>query len=344
MKATFASDNYSSVHPAVMDKLQAINSGHQPSYGADEHTKQATALFKQTFGDDVQVIFLANGTAANILSLRLLLTRSYEAVLLPKTSHIFKDETGTPQSILSAQLFPIDTPDGKLTVSLLDEEYANRQPDNPHSALPKVVSIAQATEYGTVYTAAEVQAIAAWCHQRHMYLHMDGNRLANAAVELGIGLRAATKDLGVDVLSFGGAKNGLLNAEAVVIFNAPKSSLPHAQKQVMQLTSKMRYIAAQFMPYLEEGIWKTNAEHANKLARQLADGLKDCKAVAVTQPVQTNHVFLTMPQKLKDGLHKAGHHFYDWDGARGEVRLVTSWDNSEADVQNFLTDINRLAP
>jgi len=343
MKATFASDNYSAVHPAVMQKLQAINSGHQISYGDDEVTKQATEIFHKVFGGDSSVVFLANGTASNILSLKLLLTKPYEAVILASGSHIFNDETGTAQSVLGVQLFPIGTPDGKLTVQLLDAEYARRQPHNPHSAVPRVVSIAQVTEYGTVYTAAEVQALADWCHRNGLYLHMDGNRLANAAVALGTGLREASRDLGVDVLSLGGAKNGLLNAEAVVIFNAPEASLPHMQKQVMQLTSKMRYISAQFIPYLEDEIWKANARHSNELARQLADGLQAVEAVKLTQEVQANHVFLGLPQALKAKLHEAGHHFYDWDVSKDEVRLVTSWDNSTGDVEKFLADIKRLA-
>ncbi len=343
MKATFASDNYSAVHPAVMQKLQDINSGHQPSYGADEITKQATEVFQKVFGGGSSVIFLANGTATNILSLKLLLKQPYEAVILAGTSHIFNDETGTPQAILGTQLFPVNTPDGKLVPEMLDVELERHKPGNPHSASPKVVSIAQVTEYGTVYTAEEVKALADWCHRHGLYLHMDGNRLANAAVALETGLREASRDLGVDVLSFGGAKNGLLNAEAVVVFNAPESSLPHMHKQVMQVTSKMRYISAQFIPYLEDEIWKTNAGQANRLARQLADGLSKVGAVKLTQEVQANHVFLSLAQELKAKLHEAGHHFYDWDASKDEVRLVTAWDNSAADVERFLADIKRLA-
>lgn len=326
-----------------MQKLQEINVGHQISYGDDEYTAQATKIFKKVFGNDTSVLFLAGGTATNILSLKLLLTRPYEAVMLARSSHMFNDETGAVQSVLGVQLFPIDTPDGKLTTKLLEQEYSRRNPANPHSVLPKVVSIAQLSEYGTLYTEQEVKAIANWCHDRDMYLHMDGNRLANVAVVLNIGLREASRDLGVDVLSFGGAKNGLMNAEAVVVFNAPKSSLAHMQKQVMQLTSKMRYISAQFIPYLDQELWKSNAARANELAQQLAEGLKNHKEVKLTQKAQANHVFLTMPKELKDALHKSGHHFYDWDISKKEVRLVTAWDNSEEDVKKFLADINRPA-
>lgn len=343
MKTTFASDNYSAVHPAVMEKLQEINFGHEVSYGDDQYTAQATEAFKQVFGDDAEVLFLANGTAANVLALKLLLMRPYEAVMLPKSSHLFRDETGAPSSVLGVQLFPIETADGKLTIEALDKDYAWRDPKNPHSALPRVVSIAQSTEYGTVYSGEELRAIAGWCHERDMYLHMDGCRLPNAAVNLGLGLREATRDLGVDVLSFGSAKNGLLNAEAVVIFNAPKSDLARMQKQVMQLTSKMRYISAQFIPYLEQDLWRLNAEHANKLAQKLAEGLGRA-ALDLTQVVQTNQIFVVMPQDLKEGLYQAGHHFYDWDSSNDEVRLVTAWDNSQEDVQSLLSDLNRLTP
>jgi threonine aldolase len=342
MKTTFASDNYSGVHPAVMEQLQSINTGHQISYGNDDYTKQATETFHKVFGSGISVLFLANGTATNILSLKLLLTRPYEACIVPETSHIFNDESGAAQSILGTQLFPVATSDGKLTIASLDKMYARHHPDNPHSALPKVVSIAQLTEYGTVYSTEEIKALADYCHEHDMYLHMDGNRLANAAVALKTGLREISRDVGVDVLSFGGAKNGLLNAEAVIVFNAPKNSLTHAQKQVMQLTSKMRYISAQFIPYLEQEIWKTNAQHSNQLSRQLADGLKNIQAVTLTQPVQANHIFIIMPPELKQKLHRLGHHFQDWDSSKHEIRLVTSWDNSEDDVKTFLADINRL--
>jgi len=342
MNRTFASDNYSSVHPEVMRKLQEVNVGHEISYGDDQYTAQATEVFLKVFGENIEVVFLAGGTAANIYSLKLLLEKPYDAAIVAATSHMFNDETGAAQSVLGAQLFPIQTPDGKLTVELLNKETERRAPDNPHSALPKVVSITQLAEYGTLYTPDEVRSIADWCHERGMYLHMDGNRLANAAVALDLGLREASGDLGVDVLSFGGAKNGLMNAEAVVVFNAPKSDLIRMQKQVMHLTSKMRYVSAQFIPYLEHELWRTNARNANELAKRLAEGL-DAAALESTQKVEGNQIFVVMSEDLKEGLHQAGHHFYDWDTSKNEVRLVTAWDNTEEDVERFLTDINRLA-
>ena len=318
--------------------MNEVNTGHQPSYGEDEYTEQAVQLFKQHFGDDIDVCFFTTGTAANIFSLRLLLTRSYESVIVPNTAHTFGDEAGAPQAIIGAQLLPVVTPDGKLRVEDLQKEYDARLELEYHSTIPKVVSIAQSTEYGTMYTVEEVKAIADWCHAHDMYLHMDGCRLPNAIVALDTDLLSATRDAGVDVLCFGGAKNGLMNAEAVVIFNAPEQSLMRVQKQVLQLSSKMRYVSAQFIPYLTNDLWRKSAEHANAIAKQLADELPGIEGIALTQEIQTNQVFLSMPKALKDKLHAAGHMFYDWDTAKDEVRLATAWDNTTEDVEQFVRD------
>ncbi|HTE58265.1 MAG TPA: beta-eliminating lyase-related protein [Verrucomicrobiae bacterium] len=230
------------------------------------------------------------------------------------------------------------TADGKLRVEDLHAEYEARLELGYHSTLPKVVSIAQSTEYGTLYTNQEVKAIADWCHSHDMYLHMDGCRLPNALVALDSDLVTATRDAGVDVLCFGGAKNGLMNAEAVIIFNAPEQSIPRVQKQLLQLSSKMRYVSAQFIPYLTDDLWRKNAEHANTLAKQLADALVEIDGVSLTQALQTNQVFLVMPTELKEKLHAAGHHFYDWDVPKQEVRLVTAWDNKTEDIQRLMQD------
>lgn len=341
MNTTFASDNYSGVHPDIFKALQDANIGHQSSYGADDHTKRAQEVFKKVFGD-CQVIFTSTGTAANVLSLKLLLGQAYEAVITPETSHLLVAEVGAAQKTLGVQLIPTPTRAGKLTVADLDIALEWYPPDDIHNVLPKIVSIAQSTEYGTIYTAEEVKAIADWCHKHDMYLHMDGCRLPNAAVALDQGLKELTRDVGVDVLSFGGAKNGLMNAEAVVVFNAPKSSLPRHQKQLLQLTSKMRYLSAQFVPYLENELWKTNAAHANQLAQQLADGLAKL-TILLTQPVETNQVFAKLDPKVVEKLHAAGHHFYKWNSEGNEYRFVTSWDNSKQDILNLLNDIARFS-
>jgi len=325
-----------------MEALQQANTGHQPSYGEDKYTKQATKLFMQHFGDNIQVCFFTTGTAANIFSLKILLTRPYESVIVPSTAHTFGDEVGAPQSVLGAQLLPITTADGKLRVDDLQKEYDARLELDYHSTVPKVVSIAQSTEYGTLYSLQEIKAIAGWCHGHDMYLHMDGCRLPNALVALDAEL-SEVREAGVDVLCFGGAKNGLMNAEAVVIFNAPKQSLPRAQKQILQLSSKMRYVSAQFIPYLTDDLWRKSAEHANSLAAQLADKLSTLKGVTLTQELQTNQVFVSMPRAMIDALHAAGHRFYDWDLTKNEVRFVAAWDNTPEDIEQLLHDAQSLS-
>lgn len=338
MQTTFASDNFSGVLPEVMHYLQQINTGHQPSYGEDEYTQQATELLQQSFGGSIQVRYFTTGTAANIYALKILLTRPYESVLVPNTAHTQADEVGAPQSVIGTQLLTITTADGKLRLEDLQKEYTSRVELDYHSTLPKVVSIAQSTECGTMYTVQEIKDIANWCHANNMYLHMDGCRLPNAVVAQQSSLIDMTREAGVDVLCFGGAKNGLMNAEAVIIFNAPEQSLARAQKQILQLSSKMRYVSAQFVPYMSNDLWRKCASTANDLARQLAEGLMQIPGVKLTQELQTNQIFVSMPRKVIDGLHAAGHQFYDWDKTINEVRFVTAWDNSQKDIEQLLAD------
>jgi threonine aldolase len=239
---TFASDNFSAVDPRVMDYLVELNSkGHAQSYEGDEVTAEATRLFRNTFGEDIKVVFVPSGTGANILAIKLLVQRPYDALVCTQVSHIYEEEAGALAANAGVQIFTIPHHEGKINLEALKADVAMRKALEFHSAMPKVVSIANSTEYGTYYTPEEVKAIATFCHDNDMYLHMDGCRLANVAVALGISLRECSKDLGVDILTFGGAKNGLMSAEAVVICNAPDSDLPRIQKQTMQLVSKMRY-------------------------------------------------------------------------------------------------------
>lgn len=335
---TFASDNFSGVDPAVMRYLQDINTqGHTPSYGADSVTEEARLLFRKFFGNDTQTLFVPTGTGANILSLKLLLQKPYEAVVCSEVSHVFEEETGALSMSTGAHIFTIAHYDGKITLKDLARDVELRGSLGFHSSVPKVVSIASTTEYGTYYLPSEIKAIADYCHQHDMYVHLDGCRLPNAIAAAECDLASYVRDTGVDVLSFGGAKNGLMNAEAVVIFRAPESDLLRMQKQAMQLTSKMRYCAGQFIPYLTNDLWLKNARHSNMLAQKLADGLraKLGKHITFTRPVATNQVFCTMPAEVTAALRKAGHEFYDWNSP-SEVRLVTSWDNTTADVEEFL--------
>lgn len=335
---TFASDNYAAVDPRIMQYLPHINTAHMPAYGEDSVTTKAKRLFRQEFGEINDILFVLTGTGANILSLAMLLERPYESVVATDISHVFEEETGALSRITGAQMFTVPNVNGKMQLKDLQAEVELRKSLGFHSALPKVVSIANTTEYGTCYTVDEVKQIATFCHDHNMYLHMDGCRLPNAAAALGCSLRDITVDAGVDVLSFGGAKNGLMSAEAVVVFNAPKTDTARLQKQTLQLSSKMRYTAGQFVPYLQQSIWQENATRANAMAQQLADGLRS-KNSTLTQPVVTNQVFCLLPDDINKKLRAAGHLFYDWNSP-GEVRFVTSWDNSETDIKNFLDLIN----
>lgn len=341
MKTTFASDNFSGVDPAVMQFLVDINTqGHAQSYDGDAITEEARGEFEKVFGSDIDVLFVSTGTAANILGLKLLLEKPYDAVLTAETAHIYEEETGALAMNTGAQLFTLPHVHGKVMLEDVKQSVLMRKSLGEHSPGPKVLSIANPTEYGTLYSPDEIRELATFCHRQDMYLHVDGARLSNAAAVLGMGLKEITRDLGVDVLSFGGAKNGLMNAESVVIFNAPKSSLLHMQKQVMQLSSKVRYASGQFIPYLRDGIWLKNATQANDYAKQIADALVSI-GVEFTNPFETNQLFCRLPEAVRERLRAAGHQFYDWNSP-DELRFVTSWDNAPADVEQLMTDIKGL--
>ena len=334
---TFASDNYSTVDPLVFEYLQKINVGHEVAYAADSVTEEATTLFKQTFGDDINVLFVPTGTGANILGLKLLFQKPYDALYCSSVSHVYEEESGALAANTGAQIFTLSHSKGKISLEDLKSDVDMRLALEFHSAQPKVLSIANSTEYGTYYEADEIKAFADFCHDHSMYLHMDGCRLVNVAAKLNTGLRELSRDLGVDVLSLGGAKNGLMNAEAVVIFNAPESDLLRMQKQAMQLISKMRYVSGQFVPYLVDEHWRVNANNANTLAQRLAVGLKQRLGdrLTLTQPVDTNQVFCIVPEDVIKKLRHEKHLFYDWN-TPGEVRFVTSWDSTEQEVDDFL--------
>src|SRR5450755_2285550 len=264
---SFASDNNAVVHPEVLEAIRRANQGHAVGYGDDPQTGSATAKFREQFGEDVAVFIVFNGTAANVLSLQAL-TRSFHAVLCPELSHIYTDECGAPEKLTGCKLVPLPAPDGKLTVATAAHAYHGI--GDQHHVQPRVLSITQPTEMGTVYKAAEVEVLARFAHERKMFLHMDGARISNAVAAQGLTLRQATRDLGVDVLSFGGTKNGLMGAEAVVFFRPELAEdFMFVRKQGMQLASKMRYTAAQMTALLTNDLWRRNAEHANRMARLL---------------------------------------------------------------------------
>jgi threonine aldolase len=336
---SFASDNNAGIHPQVVDAIAAANQGHTVGYGDDRYTESALRKFQQHFGAGIEVFFVFNGTAANCLSLKAL-TESYNAVICGEAAHIYVDECGAPEKFTGCKLIPIPTADGKLTVDAVSRAYHGI--GDQHHVQPRVISITQATEVGTVYKPGEIQALARFAHDRKMFLHMDGARIANAAASLGLTLRQATRDLGVDVLSFGGTKNGLMGAEAVVFFDRKLSrDFLYLRKQGMQLASKMRFIAVQFDTLLSNKLWLKSAQHANKMARLLQKELRGIPMVKIVYPVEANGVFVQIPRKAIAKLQKR-YFFYVWNEEESVVRWMCSFDTTEEDVKEFVRLVEKV--
>jgi threonine aldolase len=336
---SFASDNNAGVHPKIMDALYQANIGHCPAYGNDSITDEAIELFKHTFGQDVDVAFVFLGTAANVLGLKTMM-QAYDGVICTDVAHINQDEGGAPERF-TGKLFPVAHENGKLNVSKLSPFLA--YVGNPHKVQPKVISITQATEYGTVYTIKELKSITRFAHEHGLYVHMDGARLANAAVALKCSLKAITTDIGIDVVSFGGTKNGMMYGEAVVFCN-PELALnfPFIQKQGMQMASKMRYISVQFKALLSDSLWVENAQKANNMAKYFAEKLAECKSVKITQPVEVNCVFAQLPSTMIPAL-QAEFPFYVWNLETHEVRLMTSFDTDAKHIDAFVDRVQQLS-
>jgi threonine aldolase len=329
---SFASDNNAGIHPKILQAIAAANRGHVVGYGDDRYTDAAVRKFKEHFGSDIEVFFVFNGTAANCLSLKSL-TESYHAVICAEAAHIYTDECGAPEKFTGCKLIPIPTADGKLTVESVSHAYHGV--GDQHHVQPRVISITQASEMGTVYTPREVRDLAGFAHDRNMFLHMDGARIANAAVSLNLSLREATRDLGVDILSFGGTKNGAMGAEAVVFFNKDFSrDFLYRRKQGMQLASKIRFISAQFEALLSNNLWRKNAEHANRMAQLLQKEISKIPNVKVVYKVEANGVFAQIPRAAVAEVQKR-YFFYVWDEGRSLVRWMCSFDTTEGDVRRF---------
>lgn len=338
MKKSFASDNFSGVHPTIMEALLQANEGHEAAYGADSHTRKAEKKFKSIFGDATEVFFVYNGTGANVTGLRSL-TNSFNSILCSELAHIQVDESTATENFSGCRMIPIPSADGKID-PLRIEAHIHRVGDQHHPQA-RVISISQATEYGTVYTADEVKAIARLAHQHKFYLHMDGARISNAAVSLGQNFPSFTIDAGVDVLSFGGTKNGLMFGEAVLIFNPDlASSFKFIRKQAMQLHSKSRFIAAQYNRLLENDLWKHNASHSNAMAARLAKGLRSIH-VEITQQVQANSIYAILPHEVIGPLQEQSF-FYVWNEKKSEVRLMCSFDTTEEDVDSFIENLKKM--
>ena len=341
----FASDNYSGVHPEVLAAIAAANDGHQVAYGEDAYTARLQEVMAHHFGDGVEAFPVFNGTGANVVGLQSMLPR-WGAVIAASTAHINVDEGGAPERVAGIKILNVATEDGKLTPELIDREAWGW--GDEHRAQPLVVSITQSTELGTLYTPDEIRAIADHIHPLGMRLHLDGARISNAAASLGLPLRAFTRDAGVDVLSFGGTKNGAMIGESIVVLDPEASAgLTFLRKLDMQLSSKMRFVSAQLIALLEGDLWLRNATHSNAMAQRLRAGVEagiadgTISGVAFTQPTQANGVFATLPDGVADRL-RAAFRFYDWDAARNEVRWMCSFDTSETDVDAFVAELSRL--
>jgi threonine aldolase len=327
---SFASDNNAGIHPEILRAIADANDGHVVGYGDDVFTERAITKFKQHLGDDIDVYFVFNGTGANVVALQAS-TRPHNAIICTNTSHIHFDECGAPERMTGCKLIDVPTPDGKLNVDLIAPHIHGI--GDVHHVQARVVSITQSTELGTVYEPDEIRAIANFCHSHDLLLHMDGARICNAAASLNVPLRAITTDVGVDALSFGGTKNGMMGGEAVVFFNnAITNEAKFIRKQSMQLASKMRFISAQFEAMLSNDLWKRNASHANAMAQRLAQKLES--AVKITRAVQANAVFAIIPRE-KIPLLQARSFFYVWDESTSEVRWMCSFDTTKEDVDKF---------
>jgi len=336
----FASDNNAGVHPAVMNAMKAVNEGHEIAYGDDQYTQNIIRKMKKIFGDDSEIFFVFIGTAANVLGLSSV-TQPYNAVITTDTAHIHVDECGAPEKFTGCKLLTTATPDGKLTIDLIRQHMHGFGFE--HHAQPRVISITQSTELGTVYTVDEIRTIADYAHENGLLLHMDGARISNAAVALDTGFYEMTGGAGVDVLSFGGTKNGLMYGEAVVFFDQQLcTDFKYRRKQGMQLASKMRYIATQFDAFLENDLWKENAAHANHMAQKLHDAVKDIPSVEITRAVEANAVFAKIPASMIPKLQEK-FFFYVWDEDTSEVRWMCSFDTQEKDIEEFSELISSLA-
>jgi threonine aldolase len=329
---SFASDNNATVHPEVLEAIRRANQGHAVGYGDDSQTEAAVAKFREEFGADVAVYLVFNGTAANVLSLQAL-TRPFEAVLCPELSHIYTDECGAPEKATGCKLIPLAAPDGKLTVETVAHAYHGI--GDQHHVQPRVISITQSTEMGTIYKPAEIEALARFAHEREMFLHMDGARISNAVAAQRLSLRQATRDLGVDVLSFGGTKIGLMGVEAVVFFRPELAKdFLFVRKQGMQLASKMRFMSAQMEALLTNDLWRRNAEHANRMARLLEEEVRKIPGARIVYPVEANGVFAQIPRKAISKIQER-YFFYVWSEEESVVRWMCSFDTTEEDVRQF---------
>ncbi|HTJ27342.1 MAG TPA: aminotransferase class I/II-fold pyridoxal phosphate-dependent enzyme [Candidatus Limnocylindria bacterium] len=336
----FASDNNAGAHPRMLAAIAEANAGHVAGYGGDEYTARAVEAFRELLGPQAQAFFVFNGSGANIVALAAAL-RPHQAVICPSHAHVAVDECGGFERFAGAKLIDVPVRDGKLTPA--DVEAQLRGIGDPHHVQPGAVTVSQTTEVGTVYSITELRALADVAHRNGLLFHVDGARIANAAVALDVDLRTLLVETNVDVCSFGGTKNGLLFGEAVV-FPRPHPALevmPYARKQAMQLASKMRFVAAQFDALLREGLWRENAAHANRMAKLLAERVGAIEGVRIAYPVEANGVFAALPPAAIAPLQRE-RRFYVWDADASVVRWMTAFDTTEDDVHDFADAVARV--
>ncbi len=340
MKRGFGSDNHSGVHPEILQAILDANIEHAPSYGTDHWSERCEKLFQKEFGAQTQTFFVFNGTASNALSLRAMLA-PYQSVLCADLSHLNVDECGAPEYFTGAKLIPLPSKMGKITLE--DLKSAMIRKGDQHYCQPKVISLTQPTELGTVYGLEEVRAICQWAHAEKIWVHVDGARLSNAAFTLGVSFKQLTTDLGVDVVSLGGTKNGFLMGEAVLFLNpALAENFKYIRKQSAQLPSKTRFIAAQFERYFTGELWQKIAKSSCEMAEHLYKGLKEFPQIEITSLRQSNAVFAKIPKAWVKTLREHSF-FYVWDEKTFECRLMTSWDTTTGDIDQFLAEIRKLA-
>jgi len=340
MKRGFGSDNHSGVHPRILEAIAAANIDHAPSYGTDEWTEKAEKVFRQHFGPQAEVFFVFNGTAANVLSLKAA-SKSFQSCYCADLAHINVDECGAPEYLAGLKLIPLPTVEGKLRLEDLQRAHIRR--GDQHYSQGQIVSLTQPTEFGTVYSMQELKDIIAWAKSEKLFVHIDGARLANAAVTLQKTFKEFTTDLGVDIVSFGGTKNGLLMGEAVIFLNPQLAKdVKFYRKQLAQLPSKTRFISAQFLEYFRDDLWQTIAQHSCKMAERLYEGVRSLDGVTVTQRREANAVFAKIPQAWVKPLRES-YFFYVWDEHTFECRWMTSWDTQATDVDGFIKAIQELS-
>lgn len=340
MKRGFGSDNHSGVHPRILDAIAKANQQHAPSYGTDEWTEKAERIFREHFGPKTEVAFVFNGTAANVLALKTS-AKSFQSCYCTDLAHINVDECGAPEYLAGVKLIPLPAVNGKMRLEDLKKAHIRR--GDQHYSQAQVVSLTQPTELGTLYSMKELQEVISWAKSENLYVHIDGARLANAAVGLNKTFKEFTTDLGVDIISFGGTKNGLMMGEAVVFLNPMLyKDCKYYRKQLAQLPSKTRFISAQFLEYLSDNLWKEIAHHSCEMAEKLYQSVKAISGVEVTQAREANAVFARIPQQWVKPLRES-FFFYVWDEHTFECRWMTSWDTEITDIAGFVQGLKELS-